>query len=290
MRRALVLLAAAALALVGCATLIGASFDDAHPQPDASGDAQLRPFDAATDVGPVDPTAFPGLLAWFSADFGVTVQDGGSGVERWASHLAGQHADMMGAATAPSFVSNAQRGQPAVRFSASKMQLLKVNGKGLGGTEATLFVVGKGSTHAALTFRYEASSNPFILFPYDVHVGSGGAGISAGLFISGEELAQLPIRRAEWGIWEVRYAAGVLSGIETFLNGVATDKVTPLLGGLPDNLDMYLGGVPPPTSGLPVFYDSDLGEVLVYQVALAESPRHDVERYLAVRWDVPLGK
>lgn len=282
----------AALALAGCATLIGASFDDAHPRPDAAvtTDAQAPGLDGARDGGPVDPMGIPGLFAWFSADFGVTVQDGGSGIVRWESHVPGQYAAPLDAATAPTFVSSAQRDQPAVRFDAAETQLLRVNRKGLGGKEATLFVVGKGSTHGALSFRYDAFSTPFIAFPYDIHVGVGGGGISAGLLVPGEALAQLPIRATAWGIWEVRYAAGVLSGIEAFLNGVPTDKVTAILGSLPDNLEMYLGGAPPPTSGALVFYDGDLGEVLVYQAALAESARQDVERYLSARWDVPLGK
>ncbi|HEX7603950.1 MAG TPA: hypothetical protein VF316_20170, partial [Polyangiaceae bacterium] len=241
------------------------------------------------DAGLIDPMTIPMLFAWFSADFGLTVQDGGGGVARWESHVPGQYADPLTPDLAPGFVANVQHDQPAVRFVASKTQLLKVNGKGLGGKEATLFVVGRGSTHAALNFRFDANSTPFILFPYDIHVGAGGGGITAGLLISGEELAQLPIRPKDWGIWEVRYAAGATSGIEAFLNGAPTDKVTPLLGSLPDNLDMYLGGVPPPTSGLPLFYDGDLGEVLVYRAALDDSTRRNVEAYLSLRWDIPLG-
>lgn len=279
-----------AFALAGCASLIGATFEDAHPVADAGLDGQWPPFDGASDGGVLDPAAIPGLFAWFSADFGVTVEDGGSGLRRWQSHVPAQYAEPIDVLTSPTFVSVAQRDQPAVRFDASKTQLLKVNGQGLGGKEATIFVAGKGSTHGALAFRFDAFSSPFIVFPYDVHVGAGGGGISAGLFISGEPLAQLPIRSKAWGLWEVRYAGGVLSGIETFLNGVPTDRVTPVLAALPDNLDMYLGGVPPPTSGALVFYDGDLGEVLIYRAALADSVRQGIEAYLSKRWDVPLGK
>jgi len=113
MTRSVLLVPAAVLGLAGCAGLIGASFDDAHLQPDASApkDAQPPSPDGSQDAGLIDPMAIPGLFAWFSADFGITVQDGGGGLARWASHVPGQYADPLTPDLAPGFVANVQHEQ-----------------------------------------------------------------------------------------------------------------------------------------------------------------------------------
>ncbi len=280
--RALVLFACAAAC--GCASLIGASFDDATLADGAAPDA--GPVEASfEDGGPTTPTAVPGLAAWFTADRGVyTTQTGQGPVTQWVDQTLDKH---VGTAPSgpqqPTLVPGVQAGKPVVRFDSSQAQVLQVNWAGPGAASLTAFVVAKGYPQSILRFEASYGTTPSVIFPYDVNVTSD-AGTGFGLFIDQEVNPHMPVDPARFELLETRYGNGEA---QTFVDGKLAEQLATKLPAAPDGLTLFLGGIMPPPAApdtaLP-YANADVAEIVVYAAYLDDTQRTGIEEYLRARW------
>lgn len=277
---------ARALALVvlvgacGCASLIGASFDDA-----TQGDAASPDADTADGGGLASLASVPGLVAWFSADRNVyTTQTNSGPVTQWVDQTSAKHVAVAPTdAQRPTLLPLATGGKPAVHFDSSNAQVLQVNWSGPGSNALTLFVVARGYPQSVVRFQKSYSAPPFIIFPYDVAVASD-AGPAFGLFIDQEVNPHMPVDPARFELLEARYGKGKA---QTFVDGQLAEQLGTRLAALPDGLTLFLGGVMPspaqPYTWLP-YANADVAEVAVYAAYLDDTQRVAVEQYLRARW------
>ncbi len=294
MRRAAVI--AGVLAATGCASLIGASFDDAGlgpdgGEPDATPDVHDSAIDAPefedSDAPSFDPSSLPNLALWLDATYAVDVADGGAAVTRWHDRSTNaRDAVPAGAGTnAPTRVANALNGLPVIHFVASQLDLLVTPWVGPGGAAVSMFIVTRGYPQSALRFQSSVGTFPFLIFPVD---GNGlesnpsfflSAGMTSPTYIQlrvpldgGPSLAS--------ATWQANGTA------DTYTDGVLDEQRMTTIP-LPIAL-LYIGGVLPllTTNAASVFTDGDIAEAIVYTNALKDAERAQVEAYLRAKWAI----
>lgn len=291
-------LAIGAASLGGCASLIGASFDDATlgdggldgEAGSLFPDVILSPSDAADadasapDAGDayVDPSTLGAVSLWLSSDNGVTANDAGV-ISAWAPRNGGPPLKafaLFSPLEPATVVPAAQNGLPLVKFVRAKGQYFFSTLTGPKGKELSIFVVGKGDPMALLTWGSSFSASD-ALFPW------GTAKTSMGLYMYGEWFAQSASSDTRFSVWEVVYRTSTLQGASFFFNGVAGDTVTTRLTDLPE-VPLVVGGAT--FGGNPAYFtDGLIGEVLVYSEALTPAKRRRLEAHLAQRWGFLLG-
>jgi len=283
-----IVLGAAMLLASGCATLIGASFDDAglvqyEAGPDVVHDASLK-FDV-TDAKPFDPTSLPYLVFWVDAHQMVDVNTSNQ-VTTWhdLSGAIGRDAVDVSGYGIPTLSPTAINGQPAVHFIAAGFQVLATGFQGPGSTQFTIFVVTQGYPQSAVRFQPGLNQVPLLIFPYDT-AGSESAPNFEFYFASTSQdigTARVTIGTTPTIAAMTFRATGTIS---TYSNGTLVEQRVSTASST-SNTKLWIGGFPYPLAS--IFTDGDIGEVLVYDDALSDIDRSKVEGYLSVKWSIAL--
>ena len=289
MKRAVVV-ALGALAVTGCATLIGASFDDAGLVEFDAGsdvrDAALK-FDVA-DAKPFDPSSLPNLALWLDAHQQIDVVDASNQVTAWhdlSTGHTGRDAVIYPKYGAPTLKASGINGQPSVHFEPSAYQLLVSGFIGPGSTEFTLILVTQGYPHSALRFQNAAGGYPIVIFP--VELGTGGeASPNLGFEIANSGTDVASARSMITAGATIAAATFKANGtVTTYTNGALVEQrlsTTKYMTGT----QLFIGGLPFLAPSL--FTHGDIGEILVYDDALSDIDRTKVEGYLSVKWSIAL--
>ncbi len=283
-----VVVAIGAIVVSGCATLIGASFDDAGLALYDAGadvhDAALK-FDVA-DTKPFDPSTLPNLAFWLDAHQQIDLSDASNQVTTW--HDLSGHLGRDGVAYpnygVPTFAATGINGQPSVHFEPSGYQVLQTNWVGPGSTEFTFVVVTQGYPHSALRFQPAAGGYPAVIFPFDSN--NNEQAPNFGFLIENSATDYASARSMISASATIAVAILRASGtITTYTNGslveqrISTTKST-------TGTTLFIGGLPVVNMGL--FTHGDIGEVIVYDNALSDTDRSRVEEYLNVKWSIAL--
>jgi len=293
-RRTLALVAAP---LLGCAGLIGATFDDARLGTDASTadalpDGVALPDVAAQDeeaeaAAPFAPDSLPSLALWLDATFGVeTAGDAGSGpVTRWRDRSAyGRDAVPAGGGTnPPTLAPGAIAGNPVVHFTSSMYDLLHVSSwTGPDQPAITIFVVARGYPNSIVRFQTTVGQFPAVIFPIDV--ANNEASPSFRLDVGSSATSYVLLATSLDGGLAVSTARWSSDGTaDTFEDGVLVEQ---RVGNapLPNGQALNIGGVLPLSVGS--YANGDVAEAIVYDSALDDASRAEVEAYLAAKWGV----
>ncbi len=285
--------------LVGCAAIIGASFDDAGLAPvDAAIDTPklfpdvIQQPDVVEASVPFVPSSLPNLWLWLDATQQVdTKSDAGAGpVTRWHDRSGNGH-DAVALATsngvnAPSLVPGALGGLPVVRFASAQLDLLAAPAGPIS-NELTLFLVSRGYPNSAVRFQTASGQFPFILFPVD---GLSNPAAPNFLFDVGTPATDNIYARMLFD-----GGASVATGrwhsngtIEAFVAGALDEQRLSSLA-LPNAMTLFIGGALPllgtPNEALP-FCNGDIAEILVYGSALDDVDRVTVEHYVETKWSL----
>jgi len=267
---------------VGCASLIGASFDDATLANDAS-DAIAFP-EASEAEGSVDPRSIAGLALWLDGTEQLDVS--GSVVTRWHD-LSGNARDAVpadGGSQAPT-ASSGIHGLGTVHFVAQSSQMLVTPWAGPGGSAMTVFVVASGYPQSAVRFQLASTQAPCVIFPYDVAVASD-AGADFGFLVSGEPFARVPVDPTRPQLLTARFEAGATF---TYNDGKLAEQHLPGPTSLPQGQTLTIGGSLPLLSApytASQFFGGDLGEILIYDTSLSDGDRGAIEAYLRNKWGI----
>lgn len=289
-----------ALPLLGCAAIIGATFDDAGLAPtDAAIEADApeifdaeagSPFETST---PLDPSDVPNLAMWLDATYGVdVVGDASSGyVARWhdRSVFARDALPAGNGTNVPSLVPNALAGRAVLRFVAAQLDMLQSSWMGPGGSDVTIFLVERGYPNSALRFQPDIGNFPYVIFPLDY---SGKEAPTFAFLVGDDASAQTSVRMlVDAGTGATLSTATWRSGAtaETYDDGVLVEQRLTTNITLP-TAPLFIGGGLPllssPDTSLP-FTDGDIAEVIVYSSALDAQVRIALESYLRTKWAIP---
>jgi len=288
MKRVVVVAAFGALVVSGCATLIGASFDDAGlVEYDAGSDVRdggLK-FDV-TDSKPFDPTSLPYLAFWVDAHQQIDVNTSNQVVTwRDLSGFAGRDAVVNDAGYGtPTLVPTAINGQPGVHFASSSEQLLSTGFLGPGSTQFTIFVVTQGYPQSAVRFQNAANQLPVLMFPYDMATSETSPSFEFYFASSASVVgtAHIAISTSPTIAAVTFRATGTIA---TYTNGTLIEqRVSDASAG--SNAKLWIGGLPYPLTT--IFTDGDIGEIIIYSDALSDIDRSRVEDYLSVKWSIAL--
>jgi hypothetical protein len=309
---------ASVAAAVGCATLIGAEFDGAQIG-DASTDVvttldsepDAPPSDAPTlaDAGPFDARAVGDLQLWLAANEGVvTTPDPDAGlvdadvdgapppfdaglappnaVRQWTDlSLHGHDAVQNDAVRRPSLVPDTLASMPIVHFQRTRETCLRSSwAGGLAGKAATAFVVTRGDPTSLIRFQGGAAAGSFV-FP---HNSKYFVDASPALDLLLESPPEQSLTRVDhnanvWQVSSTRVVVDTFGGVETWRNGLLSEKSSFFVPALPAvdvlGIGCYVG-----TGALAELADADVAEILFYGNALDEPARIAVERYLMTKW------
>lgn len=287
MKRAIIA-AFGALVVPGCATLIGASFDDAGlVEYDAGADvheASLK-FDV-TDSKSFDPTSLPNLAFWVDAHQQIEVNTSNQVVIwRDLSGFAGRDAVVNDAGYGtPTLVPTAINGQPGVHFVSASYQLLATGFLGPGSTQFTIFVVTQGYPQSAIRFQNGINQFPLLMFPYDTATSETAPSFEFYIASNANAIgtAHIAINTSPTIAAMTFRATGTIA---TYTNGsLIEQRVSDASAS--SNAKLWIGGLPYPLTT--IFTDGDIGEVIVYSNALSDIDRSRVEDYLSVKWSIAL--
>lgn len=216
------------------------------------------------------------LQLWLKADAGVT-KDGSDNVASWADQSSNaHHADQSLAASKPLWVDNIINGKPVIRFDGNS-DLMTTDMTGPGGSEFTFFVVAKSNGQSIIGYSGGAG---YILYSYanpDNFVISNDGGTYGGLNSGTNNPLNFQLSCA-------RYKANTANGMQTFVNGALLAQRTSadiLLPNVPLQLGSYPGG------GANEVIKGDVAEIIIYNRALTDSEREQVENYLTQKYSLP---
>ena len=274
--------------LLGCASLIGANFDDASVREgDAADEEPLGLPDVhvspdANDAGPpFDPSSLPNLSFWIDATYGVDLADGGPAVAVWHDRSGkGRDAVPAGGGTqAPTLVAASLNGKPVVHFTALHPDLLRSSWTGPDGPDLTLFLVARGYPQSALRFQTNAGAFPFVIFPLDL--GAESFRLDVGTTYPDYTDLQTLFDGGATVLGATWRGDGIAT---TYRDGVIVEQkiVNPAL---PSGQTLYIGGIMPLTSSAS-YCDGDVAEAIVYASALDDAARRAVEKYLFEKWAI----
>jgi len=301
----LLIAAGSAAAFLGCAQIIGASFDGVTLGGDASGDDVG--FEAGRGEGAIlfddfrdfEPIALGDLELWLSADNGVVESgpdasdkiDGeavaapANGVASWADRSGKGHQVKPVEESGRPVLSRdgGMNGRPSVVFDRARRNCLGVTWSALATPKGvTLFVVERGDAENLLRF----GAGGTIAFPWNAAGGVADAqALDLRLLVSSAPgKMETPRTGSDGRSWEVlaaRLHAG-FGGLETFRNGKPVERASllesdlPLLGSL--NVGCAAGG---PSAA------ADVAEILVFTRALEDIDLRNTDGYLRSRWSIP---
>jgi hypothetical protein len=231
-------------------------------------------FASSVNADPALPT--DGLVFHVEADIGVTVTDMTTDVTTWADQ-SGQGNDLT-AAGAPQLVSDALNGQPVISFDGVDDILERtadVMGLPAGDADRTMFVV----------VNYDSTGYGGTAY------GTAATNETFGLIVAGPP-APGNLAVQAWGVgndklsatagtgagWMVQSAVAGSGGLTHYQNGVAIDA----------QVHTYATNVGSIVVGAEIdrapFMDMDVAAIAIYDRALTDEERGDVEKYFAVKY------
>ena len=219
---------------------------------------------------PFSPSDISGLKIWLKADAGAGTSDGDP-VGTWTDQSGTSHNFTQSGTKRPTYKTNIRRGLPVVRFDGSDDQLD-------GGDLSALFSTG------ATVFAAFAETSGTTLAIYSTHVSNdswwsySGAGY-LGVFRSSrlENTPSSGMPTSGWNVWAIRATSS--NSYKAWIDGVSK---------IDSSASFTFGGGTAHMLGKQNFlgyYDFlDFGELIVYDSALSDADRIDVQNYLKGRW------
>jgi hypothetical protein len=231
--------------------------------------------------GFADPKDIAGLVAWFRADIGITLN--GNNVSLWSDQSGkGNHVTQATGSAQPAFVNNAYNGKPCVRFVAANSQYL---------SRAATNLFGSGPYTIVETLKNNTLPSGFT-----GHAGSTNtsAGVAIGTnsnirndLIFGLEAFALNAGNASTTTQETymawRPAASNHKG--TFNNGAVLTSGTAALNDPGVGAALILGAHLN-SGSVGGFADFDLLEVAMYNVVLTTAQITGIGQYMGVRYGI----
>ncbi|MEO6133561.1 MAG: T9SS type A sorting domain-containing protein [Ginsengibacter sp.] len=216
------------------------------------------------------------LQLWLKADAGVT-KDGSNNVSDWADQSGNaHHANQSTPASQPLWVDNVVNGKPVIRFDGNS-DLMTTDVTGPGGTELTFFVVAKSNGQRIISYN---DNTGYVLYSYATpnnFIISNDGGPYGGLNSGTNNALSFQVTCA-------RYIANTTNGMQTFVNGALLAQRTSaniVLPSVPLQLGSYPGG------GATELINGDVAEIIIYNRALTDVEREQVENYLTQKYPLP---
>lgn len=233
---------------------------------------------ASSEVGySVGQLPINGLSLWLRADAGVT-KDVSNNVSNWADQSNGGNSVSSG--YAPSYVSDSGNGKPAVRFSSSNSCIMSSVGRAMNGTSNfTCFALAKYNS-AGLP-----GTSEYILWNGSTSTSTGGYGwnidtsgriVASWNSYSGRIASTSSIANGQYHVISSRLNNG---SHQLWLNGTSIGTASKTDCNF--TVGYFSVGNKPTTSGT---LDGDIQEIIVYNRALSDTERANVESYLATRY------
>jgi hypothetical protein len=232
--------------------------------------------ETATSIVTIDKTTLfsrTGLKLWLRADTGVSLS--GSQATAWADQSSyGNDAIQATSSFQPSLVSNVISGKSVLRFDGSndRMQFGHAFTKNYAATfnAATIYIVAKAAIQKEHTLFTNTSSSSAGLYLYQQN--------STGKFGNWNTIYDASsLTAGNFYVWEYQNT-GAIEYI--WRNGAVANQVT--VTRVPHGVSThYLG-----SGGASEFWNGDMAEVLMFDRALTDSERREVEAYLNVRYSL----
>ncbi len=249
--------------------------------------AQAAAYAAFLTTDPPIPAA--GLDVWLKAETGVTA-DGSGNVSAWADQgPAGNNAVQSSLGDQPAVVSSAINGLPALSFNGTSSYLTVTDNTSLRPAQMTVFAVGKtgGKTdyQPLLSKPYYNSSSwnsPYVAYALGIDPNSDPYFQCA---ISGTPLGAGSVNSV--GINQPFLLCGGYNGSMGLLEVSGISQGTSSVSGSVDNgdssrKDLVIGGAS--SSWLGQFFNGQISEILIYNRALTDTERQQIEIYLADKY------
>jgi hypothetical protein len=232
------------------------------------------------------PIPVNALQLWLKGDDGIT-KDANNKVSAWADQsVNGRTAVQSNSSKQPVWVDHVINGHAVVRYDAVLEDILETNYRGPNSSAITIFVVAQGNNISSpVRFQnHSPSSSGFLIYGY-THFGAangfcmtndGGEfnGINCGFFAN----PQLHIGTARW-------SSNTTNGMQTFMDGSLVAQRNSNSSMLPDDTlsigtgNGSFGATDENTAG-------DIAEIIIYDRALTDVERAQVENYLNIKYRV----
>jgi len=218
-----------------------------------------------------------GLALWMRADQGVTWN--GSTVSQWSDITGnGNNAVQSEVSRRPTFITSALNGKPALRFNGANSNYLSVpNNASINLTQFTVIAVAKQSTSASYGFlarklaTSDATLNQYGLLFMNSTGARTQAGAQTAVGYSAIPLDTYAIMSGSYDLNTVRtWVNGGLVASTAYTGGITTSSLPLTIGG--DGSTMGLRG--------------DMAELLIFNRALSDMERKEVELYLYQRYAI----
>ena len=233
------------------------------------------------------PIPSTNLQHWFKADAGIS-KDANNLVTQWQDQSLNQGKAIQNSSSSqPLWVDNILNTKPVVRFDGSNdiFQVFQNNGTtpvtSPAGLEFTFFIAIKATTPVS-AIRYQGSGS-CLAYPYNFQ------GVANGFIAcsDGGPSAGIPhgLSASEFNIGTARYKANTTNGMQTFANGLLVGQRNSAnissIGSDPLGFGGCLSGC-----GVPEFFGGDIAEIIIYDRAVTNAERLEVEAYLADKYSV----
>jgi hypothetical protein len=241
--------------------------------------ARIRP--RRVDPGAPEPNTISGMTLWLRADDLATTHLNGDPVSSWQDASGSGHNASASGTDRPTFVSNACGSSPAVRFvnaSHNRMDVAALSGL-VSANAYTVFVVFKAQTGGVTypTILGDSTNNkwgPLWLAP----VGTYFATIS-----NDDGTPDYAIKAcADDGSW--RRGTFMHSGGNLYV-GIDDTRTASLSSAASGNTASLTGMLTIGYNTSTNWWNSDIAEILIYNVALSEADRETVEQWLHSKYD-----
>lgn len=221
------------------------------------------------------PRTLPGLLLWLDATKITGLADG-AGVNTW-NDLSGNGYHFTEATNPPTYKVNILNGRPVVRFDGFNDVLTAASQISFAAAK-TLFLV----------FSAASSAGTRNIFHSDVTVNDCFA-IGIGNNLAGAQFFNSPTAYSRSGVINTT-SAYILSVTKTagnvapamWISGASQSGTTAIAQGT--GLTMALGRA----ASAGAFCQADVAEFFIYNRVLSAAERQAVERYLSIKWAIPL--
>jgi len=226
------------------------------------------------------------LQLWLRGDDGIT-KDVNNKISAWVDQSSnGRMAAQSNPNKQPVWVNNVINGHAVVRFASVVEDLLETNYKGPNTGAVTIFVVAAGANISSVV-RFQnnvAASTGFLIYGY-THFGAnngfcmtndGGElnGINCGFY----QNSQLHIGTARW-------KANTVNGMQTFLDGNLLAQRNSSNSILPNDT-LTIGSGNGSGGATDENTEGDIAEIIIYDRALTDAERIQVETYLNIKYRV----
>ena len=216
------------------------------------------------------------LQLWLKADAGIT-KDGSNNVAAWADQSSNMKtASQSNVTIQPLWVDNVINGQPVIRFDGIN-DLMTTDVTGPGGTEFTFFVLAKSNGRRILSYN---DASGYVVYSYanpNNFIISNDGGPNGGINSGTNDLLHFRLACA-------RYKANTSNGMQTFINGVLLAQRSSANIVLPV-VPLQLGSYPGATTNEVI--KGDVAEIIIYNRALSDIERKQMENYLSQKYGIP---